>query len=232
MWNIGPARRCGAIYQPRLMVSTKPRGTALAQVQLDIAQHLVALARDLVFHERPAPGAEELAEHRPVVYVAAVVADIRIRCVHVRFAPHAVVLVVVAHRPQVGGALRAGRVQAAAVAAHVEIVGDSRHDLAREFFRRAVFPAVRLAPPGSELCRRRRVDMPAGGDDHAVDFARRLGRHGALLDYVMAYFFRIALQRIAEASGRGPDHGVDVVRLLHEVFLAELQGDLFALYFR
>src|SRR5258708_206385 len=89
MWNIGPARRCGAIYQPRLTVSTKTAATALAQVQFDIAQHFVALARDLVFHQRPAPGAEELAEHRPVVYVAAVGAGAGRRCGPVRIAPHA-----------------------------------------------------------------------------------------------------------------------------------------------
>src|SRR5882672_2190433 len=87
-------------------VNACPRGNGglspvlpLAQVKLDIAQHFVPLARDLVFHERPAPGAEELAEHRPVVYVAAVVADVGVRGAHVRFAPHAVVLVVVAHGP-------------------------------------------------------------------------------------------------------------------------------------
>src|SRR5260221_9646250 len=64
-------------------VDACPRGNGglspvlpLAQVQLDITQHFVALARDLVFHERPAPGAEELAEHRPVVYLAAGAAEI------------------------------------------------------------------------------------------------------------------------------------------------------------
>src|SRR5258706_2866751 len=88
MWNIGPARRCGAIYQPRLMVSTKTAATALAQMKLDIAQHLVALARDLVFHERPAPGAEELAEHRPVVYVAAGIAAIGGCSAPVPLSPH------------------------------------------------------------------------------------------------------------------------------------------------
>src|SRR5258706_6872442 len=100
-----------------MSVATKTAATALAQVQLDIAQHLVALARDLVFHERPTPGAEELAEHRPVVYVAAVVAGVGVRCVHVRFAPHAVVPVVVAHRAPVRRAPRASRVPAAALAA-------------------------------------------------------------------------------------------------------------------
>src|SRR5258706_8193610 len=109
-----------------MSVATKTAATALAQVQLDIAQHLVALARDLVFHERPAPGAEELAEHRPVVYVAAGVADVGVRCVHVRFAPHAVVLVVVAHRPHVGGAPRAGPRPAPAVAAPRGICGGTR----------------------------------------------------------------------------------------------------------
>src|SRR5712664_1292648 len=86
----------------------------LAQVKFDIAQHFVALARDLVFHARPAPGAEELAEHRSIVYVAAVVADVGVRGAHVRFAPHAAVLVVVAYGPQIGGALRAGRTHVAA----------------------------------------------------------------------------------------------------------------------
>src|SRR5260221_5680464 len=86
-------------------VDACPRGNGglspvlpLAQVQLDIAQHLVALARDLVFHERPTPGAEELAEHRPVVYVAAVSAQVWVRCVYVRFSPHAIVLVFFSHQ--------------------------------------------------------------------------------------------------------------------------------------
>src|SRR5260221_14228759 len=105
MRNIGPARRCGALYHPRLPVPTKTAATTLAQVQLDIAQHFVALARDLVFHERPAPGAEELAEHRPVVYVAAVAPAVGIRCVHARLPPHAKVVVVVPHRPPGGRAL-------------------------------------------------------------------------------------------------------------------------------
>src|SRR5258708_17941149 len=97
MWNIGPAGGGGEIYQPRLTVSTKTAATALAQVQLDIAQHFVALARDLVFHQRPAPGAEELAEHRPVVYVAAVVAPVWVRLLPVPIAPHPLVLFVFAH---------------------------------------------------------------------------------------------------------------------------------------
>src|SRR5207244_3977723 len=47
-----------------------------ANIELDVAQNRVVGARDLVFHERAASGAGELAEHRPVVYVAAVVADV------------------------------------------------------------------------------------------------------------------------------------------------------------
>src|SRR6266568_7735723 len=125
MWSFGPARQCGAIYQSRLVVSTKKRWLS-AHIELDVAQNGVLRARDLVFHERAAPGAGELAEHRPVVYVAAVVADVGIRRAHVRFAPHAMVLVVVAHGPQVRGALRASRVQAAAVAAHLEILCNAR----------------------------------------------------------------------------------------------------------
>jgi hypothetical protein len=43
-------------------------------LQLDIAQHRVAFARDLVLEQRAAPGAEELPEHRPLVDVALPVA--------------------------------------------------------------------------------------------------------------------------------------------------------------
>src|SRR5258708_25542228 len=82
------------------------------------------------------------------------------------------------------------------------------------------------------LFHRRRFDSPAGGADHAVDFARRLGRHGALLDHVIAHFFRIALERIAEAPRRGPDHAVVVAGLLDEVFLAERKRPLLALPLR
>src|SRR5258708_31932971 len=69
MWNFGPARQCGAIYQSRIAVSTKKRGLSV-HIELDVAQNGVLRARDLVFHERAAPGAGELAEHRPVVDVA------------------------------------------------------------------------------------------------------------------------------------------------------------------
>src|SRR5439155_6286623 len=204
----------------------------LAQMKLDVAQNGVFGARDLVFHERAASGAGELAEHRPVVDVTAVVADVGVSRAYVRFAPHAVVLVVVAQRPQVGGALRASRTQAAAVAAHVEIFRDARDYFSVELLHHAVLPAVRLAPLGAELRGRLSIDAPVGGNDHAIEPARRLGRHRALLDHVVAYFFRIALQGIAEAACRGPDHGVDVVGLLDEVLLAERERHLLALQLR
>ena len=41
-------------------------------------------------------------------------------------------------------------------------------------------------------------------------------------------FRRIALERIAEAAGRGPQHRVDVARALREVLLAKLQRLRFA----
>src|SRR5260221_7273116 len=95
IWNFGPERQCGAIYQPRLAVSTKNRGPS-ANIELDVAQHRVVGARDLVLDERAAPGAGELPEHRPVVYVAAVVAEVGGRLGYLPFAPPAGVLFVVA----------------------------------------------------------------------------------------------------------------------------------------
>jgi hypothetical protein len=59
-------------------------------------------------------------------------------------------------------------------------------------------------------------------DHDAVDLARRSLRHVAVRD-VGLYLRCIALERIAEAACRGPQHGIDVRRMLHEILLPQLQ---------
>src|SRR5882762_3347229 len=78
----------------KMVVCPRFRSRSSAQVELYIAEHVVLGARDLVFDERAAPGAEELAEHRPVVDVALVVSDVGVGRADVGFAAHAVFLVV------------------------------------------------------------------------------------------------------------------------------------------
>src|SRR5262245_46960680 len=85
------------------------------QLQFDVAQHRIGLAGDFVFDQRAAAGAEELPERRPIVNVASPVADVRVGGADVVLLHDAGILVVVADRPQIGGALGACQVQAVAL---------------------------------------------------------------------------------------------------------------------
>src|SRR5688572_18043118 len=57
---------------------------------------------------------------------------------------------------------------------------------------------------------------------HAVDLERRLLRDVAVVE-VRFYFRRVALERVAEAAGGGPQHRVDVRRVLREVLLPQAE---------
>ena len=61
------------------------------------------------------------------------------------------------------------------------------------------------------------------GHHHAVDLAGRVARDRPVLDDVAPDPLGIALERIAEAAGRGPDHRVHVGRVLEEVLLPEAE---------
>src|SRR5436190_14616334 len=79
----------------------------ILSAQLDVAQQLVALARDLVLDERAAARAMELPEHRPVVDIAPPVADVGIGGGDLGVVLDAVLLVVARDRPEIGRALGA-----------------------------------------------------------------------------------------------------------------------------
>src|SRR5437773_6138254 len=88
-----------------------------AQVQLDVMQDRIVLARDFVFDQRAATGTEELPEHRAIVDVAPLIAYVRIRGSDIGITPHAVVFVVAAREPQVSGASAASGMHAILFAA-------------------------------------------------------------------------------------------------------------------
>ena len=76
---------------------------------------------------RSAAWAEELAEHRAVVDVAPVIADVRIGGADIGIAAHAVILVIArARAPGPAAHLAAGGVHAILFAAQVEVVGQTR----------------------------------------------------------------------------------------------------------
>jgi len=58
-------------------------------------------------------------------------------------------------------------------------------------------------------------------EHHSIDCLRRLGGDVAVLD-VGSDPRRVALERIAEAARRGPQHRIHVGRVLNEVLLSQL----------
>src|SRR6185312_14343932 len=94
---------------------------SMCSAQLDVAQQLVALARDLVLEQRAAARAVELPEHGPLVDVALPVADVGVRRGDLGIVAHAALLVVPGRRSEVGSALRAAELAAAKIKAVGEI---------------------------------------------------------------------------------------------------------------
>src|SRR6202165_3368740 len=117
-----------------------------AQMQLDVVQDRIVLARDFVFDPRSAARAEELPEHRAIVDVTPVIADVRVGGTDIGIASHASVLVIAARGPQVRGAPAAGGVDAILFAAQVEAVRQARKQGAAEADDVAIFFPIRLAP--------------------------------------------------------------------------------------
>src|SRR5437588_9560009 len=95
---------------------------ALAQMQLDVVQDRIVLARDFVFDQRSAARAEELPEHRVIVDVTPVIADVRVGGTDIGIAAHALLLVVAARESQVRGASAASGVYAGLFASQLEAV--------------------------------------------------------------------------------------------------------------
>ena len=89
-----------------------------------------------------------------------------------------------------------------------------------------VLAPIRIAPALAQFPCGVSIDLAIVSDNNAVDLARRGHRHAAILDDIGPHFLGIALERIAESACRGPDDGVDVGRVLHEVLLAQAQRDL------
>src|SRR6266850_1886293 len=184
---------------------------------LDVLERRVVGDGDLVLDQHAAVRAAELSELRCWIDEAPRIADERVRRLDRQVVAHAVSLVVVADRAEVGAALRAA----------VVLVREDGEGLGGEELRCAAdFPQLPLAgmalqPPRAELL------APALGGfriarDDAVEQARGVLGDVAILD-VGLDLRRIALERIAEAAARGPEHGIDVGRALREVLLAKLQ---------
>ena len=99
--------------------------------------------------------------------------------------------------------------------------------------RKRIGPSTFL-PRGFELCEPQLADAVAlafgrlrVSEHHPIDRFRRLDGDVAVVD-VGGDLRRVALERIAEAARRGPQHGVDVGGVLHEVLLPELERFGFA----
>src|SRR6266850_833511 len=151
---------------------------------LDVLERRVVGDGDLVLDQHAAVRAAELSELRCWIDEAPRIAYERVRRLDRQVVAHAVSLVVVADRAEVGAALRAA----------VVLVREDGEGLG-----------------GFRIAR-----------DDAVDQARGVLGDVAVLD-VGLDLRRIALERIAEAAGRGPEHGIAVGRALREVLLAKLQ---------
>ncbi|MDF3009878.1 MAG: hypothetical protein K0S03_674 [Burkholderiales bacterium] len=117
---------------------------------------------------------------------------------------------------RMGAALRAAE---AAVGVDRQALGGQKQRLALQLLRRrgatvdAQHPDLGAPSRGGALV----------AEHHAVDLERRLLRHVAVL-HVGGDLRRIALERVAEATRRRPQHRVDVGRMLREVLLAQLQS--------
>src|ERR1700675_3925544 len=101
-------------------------------MQLDVVQDRIVLARDFVLDQRAAARAEKLPEHRAIVDVTPVIADVRIGGTDMGITPHALLLVVAAREPKIDGASAASSVHAVLFAAQVEAVREAREQGAAE----------------------------------------------------------------------------------------------------
>src|SRR6266550_2421170 len=104
----------------RVMVSTS------AQMQFDVMQDHIVLARNFVFDQRSATWTEELPEYRAIVDIAPVIADVRVGGVDIGITLHALILVVAARESQVCGASRACGMHAILFATQLEAVRQVR----------------------------------------------------------------------------------------------------------
>src|ERR1700681_1304756 len=199
-------------------------------MQLDVVQDRIVLARDFVFDQRSAARAEELPEHRAIIDVTPVIADVRVGGTDIGIAAHALLLVVAARKPQVRRASAASSVYAVLFAAQLEAVRQARKQRASEARDAAIFLAVRFAPADAQHACGRRIHDSVGGDHDAVDLARRGERYRAIVAHVFAHARSVALQRIAETASRGPENRVNVPGLLQEVLLTQLQGNFLAFH--
>src|SRR6266404_3491868 len=96
------------------------------EMQLDVVQDRIVLARDFVFDQRSAARAEELPEHRAIVDVTPVIADVRVGGTDIGIAAHALLLVIAARESQVRGAPAARGVHAVLFSAQLEAVRQAR----------------------------------------------------------------------------------------------------------
>ena len=164
------------------------------QENLDVPEHRVVGERDLILDGEAAARAAELAELRQRIDEALRVACDRVRGLDRQVVAHAVVLVVVTDRPEIGRALRAA-------IAHVVVQREAfgREEAHRRVdLGRAFGPALDAARAhvGAPALRASRI-----AEHDAVDLERRLLGHVAVRD--VGFDARwVALERVAEAARR------------------------------
>src|SRR6266850_1714830 len=166
--------------------------------------------RDLVLDQQPASGAAELPELRLGIDEALRVADDRVRRLDRKVLAHAAQLVIVFYGTQIRGAFRA-RV---ALAAHGEILGGEEANRAVELLA----PRLRVVEPQTPDAIALAFGRLGVSEHYSIDRFRRLGGDVAVLD-VGGDPRWVALERIAKAARRGPQHRIHVGWVLHEVLL-------------
>src|SRR5690349_21052643 len=180
----------------------------------DVLQDRILGYRDLVLDEQPAARAAELAELRHRIDEAAGVADDRVGSLDRQVVAHAVGLVVVADGAEVLAAFGAAVVL---VVVDRDVLGGEDLHLARKLADR-LLGGLSLHAPRAQLLASALGAFRIAEHD-AVDVARRDRRDVAVVD-VGFDLRQVALERVAEAAGRGPQDGVYVRRTLREVLLA------------